>query len=84
VKTWLISVGREDVAIAAPSKKAAVAALNDVRLNWSLYAFNQYACDLLGDHPIAVMALAKPGVVFVRPNDRHDAEWTERTFERND
>lgn len=75
LRTWLISAGNEDVAVAATSKTAAVAALDRAQRHWSLYAFNQYASDLRDDHRIAVMALARPGVVFARSNRWSDDAW---------
>lgn len=75
LKTYLLSVGTENVAVATSSKRAAVAALNAVHHNWSLYAFNIYASTLRDDHEIAVMALAQPGTVFAQSNRRFGEPW---------
>lgn len=68
LRTWIISAGTEEVVVAASSQREAVERLQATQRNWSLYSFRQYASDLRDDHPLAVMALAKPGVVFSRSN----------------
>lgn len=71
IRVWLITVGTSEVVCAATSKRAAAAAMGH-----SLYAFNQYAGELSPTHPIAPVALARPGVALARPNARYYADPT--------
>jgi hypothetical protein len=73
---WMTSDGVAEVVVAARSKTEAARLIGR-----SLYSFNQFASDLQDHHPIAQVALARPGVVLRRSNRiRHDATegWEER------
>jgi hypothetical protein len=69
LKVWHSSFGTEARIVATPTKRAAAEAFG-----MSLYEFDLYASETANADSVAV-ALASPGVLFVRPNRRYDQPW---------
>lgn len=68
-KVWFSSLGSEDLLIAAASQRLAAGAFG-----MSLYEFRNYASET-GNAEDRALALASPGVLFIRSNRNYGEPW---------
>lgn len=69
LKVFACGLGTEDRLIAAPNQRAAAEAFG-----MSLYEFRNYASET-GNAEDRALALASPGVLFVRSNRKYGEPW---------